>query len=517
MLAVLVGALLVTMPVALHPLPNTKVLLPAYAAAVMVNELITAALLLTLSSVHRMRAVLILAAGYMFSGMLVVPWALTFPGVFAVFDLNTGLQSTAWIAALRRLGFPASVILYALLKPRDPSLSDWTGSTRAVIGKSVVGTIAVVCCTTWLIVAAENLLPQIMQDTTNAGEAWRYVSVAAIALYLSGLAVLWARPRSMLDFWLMIVLCTLLFEIVLLSYVSAGIRFSVGWWVGRLCGFASASIVLVVLLSETATLYARLARSTAAEQRSRDNRLTAMEAMSASIAHEINQPLASMVTNAGAGLRWLEKKEAGHSEVKAALERIVVDGYRASGVVDGIRTMFKKGTQERARLNVNALVDEVLRRARPEALLYSVSVVADLDAELPPVVGNPVQLQQVVSNLVSNAIDAMAAVAERQRTLRIRSRGRESGEVVISVEDSGTGLDPASKDHLFEPFFSTKPDGMGMGLMFCRSVIEAHGGRLWATDNAPRGAVFQFSLPADTCTTPPQSPASPICRPLRRT
>src|SRR5690606_7784064 len=143
---------------------------------------------------------------------------------------------------------------------------------------------------------------------------------------------------------------------------------------------------------------------------------------------------------------------------------------------EGIRTMFKKSAQERVPLNLNQLVSEVLRRSQGEAQLGRVSVEADLDERLPLVTGNPIQLQQVVSNLVVNAIDAMGSVTGRPRVLRVKSGRHPPGSVLVSVGDSGTGLDPENKDRIFEPFFTTKPDGMGMGLMFCRSIVEAHGG-----------------------------------------
>jgi signal transduction histidine kinase len=316
-----------------------------------------------------------------------------------------------------------------------------------------------------------------------------------VCLYLIGLFVLWTRPRSVLNLWLMVVLCTLLIEIIILSYLSSGLRLSVGWWAGRIYGFISASIVLLVLLSETMTLYARLARSVSAERRAREARLTAMEALSASIAHEINQPLASMVTNADAGMRWLGRESPNVDEARRALKRIVNDGHRAGKVIEGIRTMFKKSAQERVSVNMNQLIDESLRRCQGDVQLGHISVQAELDKQLPLVTGSPVQLQQVISNLVANAINAMTAVTDRKRVLQIRSALQDSGGILVSVEDSGTGLDPKYKGRIFEPFFTTRSDGMGMGLMFCQSVIEAHGGRLWMTDNEPHGAIFHFSLP----------------------
>jgi signal transduction histidine kinase len=496
MLVVVAGALLVTAPVARVPLANTEMFLPAYAAAIFLNELITAVLLLALFSVQRSRAVLVLSIGYLFSGLMVVPWALTFPGVFASLGLpEPGLQSTASIATLRRLGFPLFVLAYALLKNADPSVRNSHAPVRGTILRSVAGVVTIACGFTWLIVTGDDALPRFMSDTRNVSELWQYVPATAVFLYLTGLTVLWRRQRSMLDFWLIIVLCTLLIELIHLSYLSAGIRLSVGWWAGRLYGLTSASLVLLVLLSQTTTLYARLARSVSAERRAREDRLVTMEALSALIAHEVNQPVASMVTNADAGLRWLGRKSPDLEETRAALKRIVSDGHRAGNVIQGIKTMFKKSAQERVPLNLNQLISDVLKRSQGEVQLGRASVEAELDEQLPLTTGNPIQLQQVVSNLISNAIEAMSSVTDRPRVLRVRSERYAPGSVLVSVGDSGIGLDPEHKDQIFDPFFTTNRDGMGMGLMFCRSIIEAHGGRLWATDNDPHGAIFQLILP----------------------
>jgi len=495
-LAVLVAALLAAAPFARMPLANTEALLPAYAAAVFFIDLTTAALLLALFSVQRSRAVLVLSVGYLFSGVMILPWALTFPGVATLLGLpDVGLQATAAIAAFRRLGFPLFVLAYALMKGAGPLAGTPQGSDRSAILTSVVGIVVIACGLTWLVVASDDALPTFMRDAKRVSTLWRYVPATAAGLCVAGLVVLWSRRRSVLDLWLMVVLCTLLIEISLLAYFGAGLRLSVGWWAGRVYGLISASIVFLVLLSETMTLYARLAQSVAAERRQREARLTAMEALSASIAHEINQPLASMVTNADAGIRWLARPNPDLAEAHAALKRIVADGHRTAAVIEGIRTMFKKGAQERVLVDVNALIAEVLRRCDGESRLGRIAVHAELHEPLPQVTGSPAQLQQVISNLVANAIDAMGAVAGRNRVLRVRSAPQDSDAILVSVEDSGTGLEPEHKERVFEPFFSTKPDGMGMGLMFCRTVIEAHGGRLWAMENQPHGAIFQFMLP----------------------
>jgi signal transduction histidine kinase len=493
-LAFLVAALLITAPFAHIRPAGTEIFLPAYATAVLLVELLTSALLLALFSVQNSRAVLILSAGYFFSGLLVIPWVLTFPGVFTAFGFDPNIQSTAAIAAVRRLSFPLFVLAYALMKDRQVSVRKPQGSIRAVIAGELT-LVAGLAFGFALIVARADELPTFMTDTRNVTPLWRHVSAAAIGLYLTGLISLWVRRRSTLDLWLMVVLCTLLIEIILLSYLGGGTRLGVGWWAGRLYGLASASMVLLVLLSETMTLQARLARSVQSERLARESRLTAMEALSASVAHEINQPLASMVTNASAGLQWLDKEVPRIKEAQAALKRVVRDGHRARDVIDGIRNLFRKDAQERVSLDLNRLIKDVLQRSEEEARFSRVSIEADLDEKLPLTTGNALQLHQVVSNLVGNAVDAISAVTDRSRVVRVTSEPKEPGEILVSVEDSGTGIDPSNKDRIFEPFFSTKRDGMGMGLMFSRSIIEDHGGKLWATDNIPHGAIFHFTLP----------------------
>jgi signal transduction histidine kinase len=489
-------AMLLAAPFAGTPLMNTEVILPAYAAAVLVSELITASLLLGLFSIQRSWAVLALSAGYLFSGALILPWVLTFPGVLAQMGLpDAGPQVTASIAALRRIGFPLLVLSYALLKDRKPSIRSFAWPLRGVLFGCVAGTLMVAAGLTWLIVTHDQALPRFMVDSRNVSSSWNYIPVAALTLYLVTMGVLWRRLRSVLDLWLLVVLWTLLIEILLISFISSGVRLSIGWWAGRLFGFASASVVLLVLLAETISLSVRLARSVAAERRTREARLLAMQAFSASVAHEINQPLASMVMNADAGLRWLSRPYPGLEEARAALSRIVRDGHRAGKVIEGIRAMFMKGTQERVPLNLNELIAEVISRGEQEIRLRHTAVQLAFDHRLPLVSGNPVQLEQVISNLIDNAVDAMDAVSSRARMLRIRSQIQTEGRILVAVEDSGPGLQDADKEQAFEAFFSTKAEGMGMGLMFCRSVIEAHGGRLWVTDNKPCGAIFQFTLP----------------------
>jgi signal transduction histidine kinase len=226
------------------------------------------------------------------------------------------------------------------------------------------------------------------------------------------------------------------------------------------------------------------------------NRVATMGQLTASIAHEVRQPIAATVTNAQAGLRWLNRETPDLDEARQAFDRIVREGDRASDVIGRIRALIEKAPSRNDRLDINGAIREVIELTRVEAVKKGVSVRTDFADGLPLIEGDRVQLQQVVLNLIINAVEAMSEVSKAARELLISTGKARAGGVLIGVRDSGPGLDPQSVDRLFEAFYTTKPSGLGMGLAICRSIIEAHGGRLWVTANQPRGATFQFTVPA---------------------
>jgi len=224
-------------------------------------------------------------------------------------------------------------------------------------------------------------------------------------------------------------------------------------------------------------------------------RVATLGELSASIAHEVNQPLAGVVTNGQACLRWLAREVPDLQEARAAVERIIRDGQRASAVIQRIRALATKTDPHKVPLDLNDVIREVARLVHREVLGHRVALRTDLVAARLPVLGDRVQLQQVLINLVLNGIDAMTSITDRPRSLLIRAHQPDADQVCVAVQDSGIGIDPADLDRLFHAFFTTKPGGMGMGLSISRSIIEAHGGRLWATARVPHGTVFQFTLP----------------------
>jgi C4-dicarboxylate-specific signal transduction histidine kinase len=228
----------------------------------------------------------------------------------------------------------------------------------------------------------------------------------------------------------------------------------------------------------------------------RASRLTAMGELTASIAHELKQPLAGAVANSDACLAWLSNEPPNLEEARAAADHMIEAATRASHIIGGIQALFRKAAPERTKVNINEVIEETLGLIRGDALRNNVSLQTELGSQLPPVLGDRVQLQQVVLNLVMNGIEAIRTLDDRTRQLRIRSARDEANQVVVAIADSGPGIDPQVVGRIFEPFYTTKPQGTGMGLAISRSIIEAHGGRLWAEPNTPRGATFQCTLPA---------------------
>jgi C4-dicarboxylate-specific signal transduction histidine kinase len=230
-----------------------------------------------------------------------------------------------------------------------------------------------------------------------------------------------------------------------------------------------------------------------AQRREREARLMTGDAVAASIAHEVKQPLTAMVTSADAGFRYLDRSTPNLDRAKEAFKLIAADGHRAGEVVENIRANFRSDVRSRIALDVNELIRDALAMERADLERHRILVEAEPNRRLPAVRGNRVQLQQVLLNLITNAIHAMAS-KEEPRILCVKSEPHDADSIKVSIADTGVGVPPTDIDRLFNPLFTTRADGMGMGLSISRAIIEAHDGRLWFVPNTPRGAVFQFTL-----------------------
>jgi C4-dicarboxylate-specific signal transduction histidine kinase len=340
--------------------------------------------------------------------------------------------------------------------------------------------------------------------------------------------VLWARRRTLLDEWLLVAICAIIAELVLAAILT-GDRFTVAWYAARLYQLVTATVVMFVLLAEMGKLYASIAQSNTvlrrehellkqAEETARENdrryhqvqmelahanRVATMGQLSASIVHEVTQPITGILNNASAASRWLNQTPPDVDDVRRALARIARDGNRAVDIIERIRALSRKKSPQRDNLDVNEAMREVVVLTRGEAAKNGILVETRLADDLPSVDGDRIQLQQVGLNLIVNAIEAMSAMGADHtstRHLLISTARTAPDSIVVAVQDSGPGVDAANLNQIFDAFYTTKTSGLGMGLSVCRAIVEAHGGRLWASNGVPRGAVFQFTLPANRAT-----------------
>ena len=256
------------------------------------------------------------------------------------------------------------------------------------------------------------------------------------------------------------------------------------------------AFLAIMVVDITARRHAEDALRVAQSELARVSRLTTMGGFAASIAHEVNQPLMAVVTNADTCLRWLAQDLPDLDEARQAAERTVNAGHRAADIIKTIRALARKSTAEMTRFDINSAITEVLTLTRGELQRQDIFLETDFSAGVQPIMGDRVQLQQVILNLIRNGVEAMSTVTLRRRVLQVSSQIDERGDVVIAVTDTGTGLDPTKKERIFDAFFTTKPEGMGLGLSICRSIVETHGGRLWASPNLTQGSTFQFTVPA---------------------
>jgi signal transduction histidine kinase len=496
----------VVAPFASVPLPRSDAWIPITSTYIFLADLVTWVLLISQFNIVRWHALLVLASGYLFTAMLAVPLLLTFPGTFTQTGLlGAGLQTNGWISAFWVSGYPLATIGYALLKNREPGALVSHGSTRTDIAASVAVSIAIVFALTWIATSGEPYLPKLYLDRSRAAVDLRYIGALLLLLNALALLLLWLRRRSVLGLWLIVVLCGSMGNASVGWILTPG-RFSLAFYAGRTFLVITATVLLIVLLTETMTLYARLAVSIFAQRRERESRMMTLEALAASIAHEINQPLAAVVGNGSAGLRWLDRPVPDLPEARAALQRVVRDGHRAAEAIESIRSLFRAANQEKSPISINTIILEALDLLGAELRSERVHVVTDLAADLPMMWANKSQLQQVMLNFITNAVDAMRPLTDRVRVLKVSSRFVSGQSVLIDVADSGTGIEAGKVDGLFDAFFTTKPHGTGMGLAICRSIIEAHGGRLSAAPNEPHGAVFRFTLPVEDTSSPHSVP-----------
>jgi signal transduction histidine kinase len=492
-----------TAPFAGRPLVELNALFPSLDAIVFVTELITAALLFAQFSILGSRALFALASGYLFTALIVIPHALTFRGAFSPTGLlGAGIQTGSWLFIFWHAGFAVGLLAYALLRKKDRYGTVSETPMLPAIACSVASVFGLVCILTWLSTAGANLLPAIILDQTRISPFVIYPVLLTIGILAAGLAVLAIQRRSVLDDWLMVVALVAILEMAF-SGLLPPIRFSVGFYAGRVMSLIMSSIVLIILVIETTLLYARSARASAIEQRERERRLSEMEAVLihlsrvgelgqnvSALAHEVSQPLTAISNYAAAGVRLAETAP---ERLKPLLERLSEQAMRAREIVQNLRDFVARHEPQKRVVDV----DEVFQRAVRLALTGERERTPLIEIQCSPAASSAlidrVQIEQVVFNLVRNAVEAMAECPRRALTL---ATGLAPDDMIeVSVTDTGPGLAPEIRSRLFEPFVTTKPAGLGIGLSICRVIVEAHGGKLRADANPGGGTAFHFTIP----------------------
>jgi len=478
------------------PVPRIDGFIPVVLTTVFIANLITAVLLFNQFVMTASRALLVLANGYLFCALIVVPHALTFPGAFAPNGLlGAGVQSSAWLNVFWHFGFLVAVVGYARLKDADRVNDDIRPSALTAFCWSVVIQIGLVCALTWAVTAGDRFMPRMFLDDLTMAPLGRYV--AGMLVLISVLVLLlmwWTRRRSVLDLWVMVAICMVISEMTLVA-LGVTSRFYLGWYVSRALAVGVSTVVLIALLSESMRLYAALSRANVMLERERENKLMNAVAIVAAIAHEVRQPLTRIISGGNAAQRFLKMTPPQQDKAQTALEGIVNAGHRTSEVIDGFRGLFAEGNEEQQLVDITEIIRVVLESLRNELKDQQIELRSELMSGLPSVYGNKSQLQEVVSNIIVNAIEAMETSSNRDRVLDVRTELCDGMTIRVAIEDSGPGIDLDKLGGIFSAFVTTKRHGMGLGLAISRMIVEYHGGKLTASSNKKGGASFQFVLP----------------------
>jgi signal transduction histidine kinase len=465
-------------------------IIPAIEFVIFVSDLFTAALLSSHARIIGSHRLLVLASGYLFSALMVVSHVLTFPGAFAPSGLlGAGLQTTGWLFIFWHLGFPASVIGYACLKDEKRTLP------RSTVYWSAALVILLALLLTWIVTVHDDILPPLFVDRRTVTPAGNHITGIDFWIGLLALALLWRRQKSVLDLWLTVAVVCMVAELWVNTFVIGG-RYTLGFYAARFLSVTVSVVVLIVLLTESTVLYARLSNAIALLQRERDNRLMSLDAATASIAHEISQPLGAITLNISSVLLSLKKTPPDLEEVHACLTAMEGDCNRANEVVRSIRTLFKTTAHQMPLIEINRLVQQVLRMVENDLHVQGVTVSIEFQEDLPQITGDRTLLQQVILNLVKNAIEAMGAVPTTMKALRLVTTQDGNSVVSLSVQDSGPGITPENRTRVFDPFFTTKSSGTGLGLSISRKIIQDHSGDLRLTKTGANGCTFEITLPS---------------------
>ena len=512
-LGVMVAILLVELaaaPFAYLPAARVDSFIPVLQSVLCILHLITAILLFSQYSVRPRFALLVLASGYVFSGLFALLQTLAYPGAYSAGIFLGNADTAVWLFVLWHTVFALTAIIYALTKDAEDTkiaLSP-TRSPLACTCVAVACVVAAVGAMTWLVLIGSAYLPKVfLADGRTSATVIYYLNIYLWLLNSTALVLLFFRRRTILDLWLIVTLFAWWPMFVVPLYFTM-VRFSIGWYVARCLSVLVSSALLAVLLAEFTLLYARLANSISLLRRERAERLTSVEAATSAMAHEVRQPLAGIVTLGAAGLNWLKADPANIERARTCINAMIDAGRRADEIISGIGGLFRRVSTERGMVQLNDVCREVMRLVQHDVLANGISVRLRCREGLPLIHADHTQVQQVILNLVRNAIDAMGGRPAGERRLRVWTSFDGKSLISLCVRDSGFGVSDDERGRIFEPFYTTKTNGMGLGLAISRTIIEEHGGALRLAETSSHGSMFEIVLPVSG--SPPGSVENPL-------
>lgn len=485
---------LASAPFAYLPVAHIDSFIPVLQSVMCILHLITAVLLFAQYSVRPRFATLAIASGYVSSGLFAFVQTLAFPGAYSAGGLIGNADTSVWLFVLWHTTFAVTAIIYALTKDVKDGLSS-SRPPAASIFIAVTCVIAAAGLLTWLSLMSAAYLPKVFlaSDPATARETIFYINIHLWLLNSTALVLLFFRRRTILDLWLIVTLFAW-WPMFLVPMYFTVVRFSIGWYVARCLSVLASSALLAILIGESTLLYVRLANSIRLQRRERAERLATVEAATSAMAHEIRQPLSGIASMGSAGLNWLKVEPANIESVRACLTAIVDATHHAEEIISSIGGLFRTMPGERTMLQLNDVCREVVKLLQHDVLANGISVKVRCQENLPLISADHTQIHQVILNLVRNAIDAMNSRPAGKRRLSLRT-GFDERAVLLWVRDTGRGVSDDDREHIFDPFYTTKANGMGLGLAICRRIIEEHGGTLRLAEAHSHGATFEIVLP----------------------
>ena len=350
-----------------------------------------------------------------------------------------------------------------------------------------------------MVTEGAKYLPPTFVDGTQQAPITSYMTGFIWLFSAAGLLVLFKYKRTSLAVWLMVTVIATLPDLTL-STVMTTVRYTLGWYTARTYALIASFMVLAAMLTETAVLYARLANTVSLLRRERSNRLMSLDAATAAMAHELRQPLTAIAAMSNAASNWLKRSPPDLDEVRTCIASISNSSNRAEEIISGVRELFKKRGDHRTMIRIGDVALQALSLVEHDLLLNEVYLVTDFQNDLPEVHADRTLIQQVILNLIRNAIDAMNSTPLRARRLRLATSLNGHSSILLSVQDTGPGITAEQPEYIFEPFFTTKPTGMGLGLAICRTIVQDHGGSLRLAMTGLDESVFEMTLPIPATT-----------------